>query len=32
MLTEQEYTEWKRQYNEASASMINREAAVTKVV
>jgi hypothetical protein len=32
MLTEKEYGEWKKSYDEANSTMVNREAAVTKVV
>lgn len=32
LLTEREYQQWKKDYDEANASMVNRDASVTKVV
>ena len=32
MLTEREFGEWKKEYEEASAAMVGREAAISKVV
>lgn len=32
LLTEKEYQQWKKDYDEANASMVNRDASVAKVV
>lgn len=32
MLSEKEYNDWKKEYDEASSTMINREASMIKVV
>lgn len=32
LLTEREYQQWKKDYDEANASMVNRDISVTKVV
>ncbi len=32
LLSDKEYSDWKKEYDEAASSMINREATMTKVV